>query len=404
MKEFIRLYLDAYKGLSTPAWMLALVMLINRSGAMVIPFLGVYMVNHLHFSLQDTGTVLSCFGLGAVSGNFLGGWLTDKAGHFKVQLISLFLTVPMFLILPQLESVPALAIGVFLLSLVSETFRPANSVSVAYYSKPDNIVRSFSLNRMAMNLGFSIGPALGGFLAAISYNFLFYGNGIGALCSGILFFAYFRNLKGNAKTNETEKTEEPEKPDRSPYRDFPYLLFSLLCCVFAICFLQLLSTLPLYYRTIYNLSETEIGIILAFSGVVVFSLEMLMVHIAERNFTVRAVIIAGTLLCALAFLILNLARGIPVLYISMFVICLAEILAMPFMATVTLKRSSVKKRGAYMALNALSFSVGHIFSPFIGTRVAAAYGFEALWWGTTVVLILAAFGFFFVMRMMKLSV
>jgi predicted MFS family arabinose efflux permease len=105
MKEFIRLYLDAYKGLSTPAWMLALVMLINRSGAMVIPFLGVYMINHLNFSLEDTGTVLSCFGIGAVAGSFLGGWLTDKIGHFKVQLVSLILTVPMFFLLPELNTV-----------------------------------------------------------------------------------------------------------------------------------------------------------------------------------------------------------------------------------------------------------------------------------------------------------
>jgi predicted MFS family arabinose efflux permease len=359
------------------------------------------MVNHLHFSLKDTGTVLACFGLGAVSGNFLGGWLTDKAGHFKVQLISLFLTVPVFIVLPQLETVGALAAGVFILSLVSEAFRPANSVSVAYYSNSDNVVRSFSLNRMALNLGFSIGPALGGFLAAISYSFLFYGNAIAACCSGLLFFLYFRNLKGNKKVKETDSDQGNQVAGRSPYRDLPYLLFSLLCAVFAICFLQLLNTLPLYYRTIYKLSETEIGIIMAFSGMVVFLFEMLLVHIAERNFTSRVAIIAGTLLCALSFLILNLAKGVPVLYLSMFVICIAEILAIPFMSTVTLQRSSPDKRGAYMALNALSFSIGHIFSPFIGTRVAAAYGFEILWWGTTAALVIAAAGFFFVMRMMR---
>ena len=403
MRGFIRLYLDAYKGLSTPAWMLALVMLINRSGAMVIPFLGVYMVNHLHFSLKDTGTVLACFGIGAVSGNFLGGWLTDKAGHFKIQLISLFLTIPVFVLLPRLETVDTLAAGVFMLSLVSETFRPANSVSVAYYSKPDNVVRSFSLNRMALNLGFSIGPALGGFLAAISYSFLFYGNAIAASCSGLLFFLYFRNLKGNKKVKEAVDDQSEEVAERSPYRDLPYLLFSLLCAVFAICFLQLLSTLPLYYRTVYKLSEMEIGIIMAFSGLIVFLFEMLLVHIAERNFSSRTAIITGTLLCALSFLILNLAKGVPVLYFSMFVICIAEILAIPFMSTVTLQRSSAKRRGAYMALNALSFSFGHIFSPFIGTRIAAAYGFDVLWWGTTAALVIAGAGFFFVMRMMRLS-
>eukprot|EP01133_Synstelium_polycarpum_P009409 gene9409-11016_t len=403
MREFIRLYLDAYKGLSTPAWMLALVMLINRSGAMVIPFLGVYMTNHLEFSLENTGTVLSCFGIGAVAGSFLGGWLTDKVGHFKVQVCSLVLTVPMFFLLPELNTVVKLAVGVFMLSLISETFRPANSVSIAYYSKPDNIIRSFSLNRMAMNLGFSIGPALGGFLAAISYTFLFYGNAVTAFLSAILFFIYFRKLKGYEKKESHAMDENKEEAGRSPYRDVLFMAFSILCCIFTICFFQILSTLPLYYRSAYKMNEADIGLILAFSGVVVFALEMLIVHIAEKRMSSGAAIALGTILCSLAFLSLNLAHGVFILYFSMFLLCLAEILAMPFMATVTLKRSSAQTRGAYMGLNALSVSAAHVFSPFVGTRVAAAFGFETLWWGTGVLLILTALGFWQVMRKMGLN-
>lgn len=406
MKEFLRLYLDAYRGLSTPAWMLALVMLINRSGAMVIPFLGIYMINHLSFSLEDTGMVLSCFGVGAVAGSFAGGWLTDKVGHFKVQLFSLIFTVPMFFLLPELNTVVKLAVGVFILSVISETFRPANSVSIAYYSKPDNIIRSFSLNRMAMNLGFSIGPALGGFLAAISYTFLFYGNAIAAFCSAVLFFIYFRNRKGNEKTEEKAVLQESPKAvvaGKSPYKDVLFMLFSLLCSIFTICFLQLLSTLPLYYREVYQMTEANIGVILAFSGIVVFLLEMLLVHIAEKRFTSRDIMVMGTLLCGFSFLILNLAHGVWVLYMAMFVLCLAEILAMPFMATVTLQRSTIQTRGAYMGVNALCTSAAHVFSPFLGTRVAANYGFNVLWWGTAAVLLLTSIGFFFVMKRMKLN-
>lgn len=404
MKGFISLYLDAYKGLSAPAWMLALVMLINRSGAMVIPFLGVYMINHLHFSLEDTGTVLSCFGIGAVTGSFLGGWLTDKLGHFRVQLFSLILTVPIFFILPDLNTVVKLATGVFMLSVISETFRPANSVSIAYYSKPDNVIRSFSLNRMAMNLGFSIGPALGGFLAAVSYTFLFYGNAVAAFCSAVLFFLYFRNLKGNVHQEKQLKIQEDIPGKRgSPYRDKLFICFSFLSCIYAVCFFQLLSTLPLYYRNVYQMTEAGIGVILAFSGMVVFLLEMLVVHILERRASATAVIVSGIILCGLSFLILNIAHGAVILYIAMFVLCMSEILAMPFMATVTLQRSSVKTRGAYMGLNALSLSAAHIFSPFAGTRIAAAYGFETLWWGTGILMLVTAAGFFLVMNKMKLS-
>lgn len=370
---------------------------------MVLPFLGVYMVNHLNFSLEDTGAVLSCFGIGAVAGSFLGGWLTDKIGHFKVQLTSLILTVPMFFLLPELTTVVKLGIGVFVLSIISETFRPANSVSIAYYSKPDNIIRSFSLNRMALNLGFSIGPALGGFLAAISYTFLFYGNAIAAFFSAVLFFLYFRNRKGNQKIEVREEVIEGAAENRSPYKDRLFVLFSLLSCLFAICFFQLLSTLPLYYRTIYKLTEANIGIILAFSGMVVFLLEMLLVHIAEKRMTASAIIAWGTLLCGLSFLILNLANGIWVLYVSIFILCISEILAMPFMATVTLQRSSLKTRGAYMGINSLTFSAAHVFSPFVGTRIASIYGFETLWYGTALVMLITAIGFLVVMKKMKLA-
>jgi predicted MFS family arabinose efflux permease len=258
---------------------------------------------------------------------------------------------------------------------------------------------------MALNLGFSIGPALGGFLAAVSYSFLFYGNAIAAFLSALLFFLYFRNRKGNEKKEviATEATSNDPKADRSPYKDLLFMLFSILSCIFAICFFQLLSTLPLYYRTVYRLTEANIGVILAFSGFVVFLLEMLLVHIAEKRMTARAVIVWGALLCGLSFLILNLAHGIWVLYLAMFVFCISEILAMPFMATVTLQRSSLKTRGAYMGVNALSFSAAHIFSPFVGTRVAAVYGFETLWYGTAITLLLTAIGFLIVMKKMRLS-
>ncbi|WP_097130758.1 MFS transporter [Pedobacter xixiisoli] len=401
MKTYIKSYFSVYQGLSTPAWMLALVMLVNRSGAMVVPFLGVYMVKHLGFTLENAGILLSCFGIGSVVGSSLGGWLTDKFGHFKVQLFSLMGVIPMFLLLPKLTTMPSLAAGILALSMISDILRPANSVSLAYYSKPENVVRSFTLNRMALNLGFSIGPALGGFLAAISYDLLFYGNAVAATSAAIIFFVYFRNKEGNKK--EKTDIEELEVPYQSAYKDVPFLVFTLLSILFAICFFQLLSTLPLYYREVYQLSEKNIGVILAYSGVVVFSLEMLIVHIAERRTTAANAIIIGVFFCGLAFASLVITHGIWLLYVSMFILCVSEMLAMPFMATVTLQRSNVKNRGAYMGLNSLSLSAGLIFAPYLGTKIAANYGFNILWIGTGLLMFITAVGFYILMKKMVLK-
>lgn len=401
MMSYIQNYFDVYRGLSRPAWMLSLVMLVNRCGAMVVPFLGVYMVNRLGFSLKETGILLSIFGLGSVLGSSIGGWLTDKFGAFWVQLFSLSAIVPLFLVLPQLTTFTSLGMGIFILSSVGEIFRPANSVSLAYYSNPENVVKSFTLNRMALNLGFSIGPALGGFFAAISYDLLFYGNAFTAALAAIIFYVYFKGKKGYENVKTVEGDAEGE--NLSPYRDKPFMVFTLLSILFAICFFQLLSTLPLYYREVYHLSEKGIGVILAYSGVVVFTLEMLIVHYAEKKTSAANAIIIGVFLCGLAFASLLVTKGIWLLYVSMFILCISEILAMPFMATVTLKRANAKYKGAYMGLNSLALSAGLVFAPYLGTRIAANFGFDILWAGTGLLMFLTAIGFYFLMQKMKLS-
>lgn len=406
MKNFIRLYLEAYQGLSRPAWMLALVILINRSGAMVLPFLGVYMTGPLQFSVKEAGIVLSCFGLGAVAGSFLGGWLTDRAGHFRIQTGSLLMAVPVFLILPNLKTVETLAAGIFFLSTITETFRPANSVAVAYYARPENVTRAFSLNRMAINLGFSVGPALGGLLAAISYSWLFYGNGTAALLAGLVCYLYFRNRKGFSAADSRTRSAPAASPTssaarvKSPYRDGIFLLFTLLSCLYGICFFQLLNTLPLFYREVHRLAETQIGLILAFNGAVVFLLEMFLVHLAERKMSTVRVIVLGSLLCGAAYLLLNAGGGLWMLFASMFVLSVSEILAMPFMATLTVQRSATQNRGAYMGLNALAFSAAHVLSPYLGTRVVADFGFTTLWWVTGLLSVITALAFYLVTKRM----
>lgn len=407
MKKYVQLYLDSYRGLSQPAWMLSLVMLINRVGAMVIPFLGLYMTEHLHFSLKETGIVLSFFGLGAITGSYVGGRLTDKLGHFRVQLFSLFLTVPLFFLLTLLKTPLLLSAGIFVLSFIAETFRPANSVSIAYYAKPQNLTRALSLNRMAMNLGFSIGPAVGGLLAAFSYNWLFYGNGISAALAGFVFYIYFRKRDGNQQVLKEKHYVETKAlsahDTRSPYKDKPFLVFCFLCMLYGICFFQLLSTLPLFYKQAYGLEDSSVGIILAFNGLVVFLLEMFLVHIAERRLTTFQTIMIGTILLGISFLFLIQSSGIWILFLAMFIFSISEILALPFTATVSLQRAGKATQGAYMGLNGLAFSAAHILSPSIGTQIASNYGFDTLWISTAILTLFTTIGFYLIRNKLKPS-
>lgn len=395
-------YINTFKGLSREAWMLSMVMLINRSGSMVLPFLGVYMTDHLKFSLENAGIVLSFYGIGSVLGSWLGGFLTDKFGEYYIQSWSLFLSAPIFLIIPFFPSVEMMAFLIFLQSTISDTFRPANSVAITKYARPENLTKAFSLNRMAINLGFSIGPALGGILSGISYNFLFIVNAIGALTAGIIYVIFFR--KRNKIFREKKKSEPikiiEKSSTKSPYRDQLFLLYSLLCTVFAICFFQFFNTIPLFYKDVAKLHQSTIGFILGYSGFIIVLLEMPLVSIAERTLKTSQILFLGILLCGIAYLLLVFGSSIPILILSMTILSIGEIWALPFMSTVTALRAERGNKGAYMGLNGIAFSFSFIITPFLGTYIVGIFGFGSLWIGSFGVLVLSAVLIYVVVKKM----
>lgn len=401
MRKFWNNYIESYKGLSTPTWILALVMFINQSGSMVLPFLGVYMTTVLHFSYQNIGIVLSTYGVGSILGSFVGGWLTDKLGSFKVQSVSLFASIPFYFVLPYFNTFESLCVAILALSFIKEIFRPANSASVAYYAKPENLIRAFSLNRMALNLGYSIGPAIGGFLAAVSYNFLFYVNASMSFIAGVLFIIYFKNKKGNTPV-KTEKVENLETYKfKNAYTDYKFVLFSICVALYATVFFQILNTLPIFYKTIAKMNEQSVGVLMGFNGVVVFLLEMALVHYAEKRFSLTKNMVFGTLMCGLAFVVLIPSHAIWILYLSIFVISISEILIMPFASTVAVNRSSKSNRGSYMGLNGMSFSIAFVTSPLLGTTIIEHFGFDELWICNCILIAIASIGFYFLIKKME---
>ncbi|WP_333852332.1 MFS transporter [Epilithonimonas sp.] len=395
-------YINTFKGLSREAWMLSIVMLINRSGSMVLPFLGVYMTDYLKFSLENTGIVLSFYGIGSVLGSWLGGFLTDKFGEYYIQSWSLFLSAPIFIIMPFFSSVEMMALLIFLQSTISDTFRPANSVAITKYARPENLTKAFSLNRMAVNLGFSIGPALGGILSGISYNFLFIVNAIGAVTAGIIYVIFFRRRN---KIFREKKKLEPTKPiektvTKSPYKDYPFLLYSFLCAVFAVCFFQFFNTIPLFYKDVAKLDQSTIGFILGYSGFIIVLLEMPLVSLAERVLKIPQILSIGIIMSGVSYLLLLFGSNIPLLLLSMSILSIAEIWVLPFMSTITALRAERGNKGAYMGLNGISFSFSFIFTPFLGTYVVSHFGFDSLWIGSFAILSVTAFLIFWITKKM----
>jgi len=387
----INLYRNAYTGLSRETWWLSLTMLINRSGTMVIPFLTIYLTSpEMGYNIGEAGIVMGLFGLGAVIGAYISGKLTDRLGFYPIQIITLAGGGVLFILLGQMKTYPLICLFTFLLSFVNEAFRPANSTAIAFYSKEANRTRSYALNRLAVNLGWAVGNAIGGFIASFNYELLFWFDGITNILAAVCMW-YFLSP---AKNKNIEKKTIEKQPLVSAYKDKLYVWFVLLVTLFATCFFQLFTNLPAYYRNELKFSEQFIGLIGAINGLMIAFIEMIIIFKIEGKRSSTYFIIRGVILCGLAYLI-------PAIYtishwgaICMIVlVTCGEILSMPFMNSFWISRSSANNRGQYAALYTVAWALAQTIGPVAGAFVAQYSGYTVLWWWVGGLLLISSVGF-----------
>ena len=399
MKKIINYYIGTFAGLSREVWWLALVTFINRSGTMVIPFLSLYLTEDLEFTLENVGWIMSAFGLGSVIGSWIGGKLTDRLGFYKVMVVSLLLTGFLFIGLQFLKTFETLCLGIFITMLIADAFRPAIFVAMSAYSKPENKARSVTLIRLAINLGFSAGPAIGGLIIInLGYSGLFWVDGITCILATILLIKVL-----NPKVSKTLDNHEVENP-KSVYSDGPFWLFFAAMILFGVAFLQYFSTMPLYYRDAHLLSELEIGLIMGMNGLIIFLLEMPLIKWLENSsYSKGGLVLFGALLTGISFIVLNLTTWSGILIIGMLFMTIGEMIAFPFANAFALDRARNGKQGEYMAYFTITFSFGHIFGHNSGMQLVSRLGFDATWYIMTGLMLLCVGLFAFLRQQVNLE-
>ncbi len=387
----VRTYRNAYAGLSKETWLLSLIMLINRSGTMVVPFMTLYLTSpRMGFTIGQAGFVYGLFGAGAFSGAWLGGKLTDKIGFYPVQLITLTGGGILFITLGQMKTLPLICLFTFFLSFVNEAFRPANSTAIAFYSKEENRTRSYALNRLAINMGWAVGSGLGGFLAHINYTLLFWVDGLTNIIAAVLMWILLKPV--DYKPLQNLAADMPRV--RPAYRDRTYLYFVIVTVLFAACFFQLFTNLPVYFKKQLHLSEPIIGFIMASNGILIALLEMVLIYKLEGRRKNMAYITVGVFIVGLSFLMLNIPGMGPGLALAMVcMVTVGEILSMPFMNSYWIVRTQSSNRGQYAALYTMAWSAAQTLGPMGGAQLAQYAGFTVLWWVVGGLSIIAAFLF-----------
>jgi predicted MFS family arabinose efflux permease len=279
-----------------------------------------------------------------------------------------------YLVLGAVDSLAAIACLAFVTAVLGDAFRPANIAAFTSLCAGETQARGFALMRLALNLGFSFGPAVGGILAAHSYRALFWIDGLTSLLAAAVLWAVVDDP-------DAHRVSAPKpKQAVSPWKDVPFLRFLGFLFLVGIVFFQLFGAWPLYLRQVRGFSERGIGFLLSLNAVLIVLFELPLIHRLERR-NPLSVMTIGVAFMSAGFALLPAAGGYGFVLFTVLLWTIGEMLIFPLSATWIAGRACAANSGTTMGLFTLAFSLALCISPSAGALTYNRFGPSALWIG-----------------------
>lgn len=366
------------KGLPAEVWVLSGVTLVNRMGTMALPFLVLYLTRHVGLAVSTAGLAVSVFGVGALVSSFVAGRLCDRVGAVRVIEVSLLVSGALLLLFPLANSFGAVLALTLLWSLASEAVRPASLTALTGGLDPEKRKAAIALNRLAINLGMSVGPALGGVLAIFSFPLLFVVDGATSIAAGVVLAVTARRLRFGGRPEAAPEGSGGPAVSTGALRDPRMALFLLASLLLGIVFFQHEAAMPVFLVRDLGLPETFYGAMFALNTLVIVALEVPL-NLAMARWPHRPTLVLGSLLCAAGFGGMALVAGAWGVAATVIVWTFGEMVLFPGMAAYVADVAPPARRGEYMGVYAMTFGLAFTVGPWAGTQLLDRFGPFTLW-------------------------
>lgn len=367
-------------------WMLVIGMALNITGSSFLwPLNTIYMKEELDKSLTIAGIVLMINSFGMVVGNLLGGSLFDKLGGYRTILTGTAVCLVSTTMLNFFHGWPWYAVWLVMLGFGGGMIVPA-IYAMAGAVWPNGGRQTFNAIYLAQNIGVALGAALGGFVAELSFNYIFIANLLMYVLFAIVAVTQF-NLEHSVKMHKPDNLELENKDQK---RRFKALI--LLCIMFSICwiaYIQWESTIASFTQDI-DISMSQYSILWTVNGIMILVAQPLIspvIRILKGN--IKKQMIVGIIIFMVSFLVTSFAEQFSVFLIGMIILTFGEMFVWPAVPTIANFLAPDGKQGQYQGFVNSASTVGKAFGPLIGGILVDAFNMSTMFIGMIVLLSIA---------------
>ena len=377
-----------------PVRLLLVGTLVNKLGTFIIPYLTLVLLRDFHMREGEAARLLFAYGFGSVVSILAGGIITDRFGRRRTLLVSLFGSGALATAMGFVSSAEVFVPLLVAFGFIADLYRPAASAMIGDLLPSSERASGFAGLRMAVNLGWASGTAIGGLLADWDWRLLFLGDGLTTLAYGVLVYFAIPETRPQGVVSSPapdpalalDSPPDPAVPSRptrgrgptNPLRDGVFMATTFTGLLFTLIFCSHLSILPLTVTQSAGYPAVIFGLLAAVNGVLVAFFE---ISITARLKPFRRLRLAalGFFLAAVGFGMIGLVMHWAWFLLTVLVFTAGEILASPQQMSFIADWAPPEARGRYLSLYQATWSVAFAINPAITLPLHAALGERAFW-------------------------
>lgn len=385
---------DVYHEYPRPFWTLVMITFIDRvGGAMLYPFFALYLTRKFGVGMTEVGVLFAVFSLSGFISSTFGGALTDRLGRKGIVIFGLiassFSAVAMGLV-NYFEAFFVLALTV---GILSDVAGPAHNAMVADLLPEEKRAQGYGIIRVAFNLSVTIGPAIGGLLAARSYLALFIADAVISLITAVLVWRFLPETKPQAQPGAARESMAGTFGGYfRVLRDLPFLLFMGACILMTLVYMNMNTTLGVYLRDAHGVVESGYGYILSLNAAMVVLFQFGITRRIEKR-PPLLMMAAGTALYAIGFAMYGFVSVYILFMLAMVIITIGEMIVAPVGQALVAKFAPEEMRGRYMAVFGYSWGISFAIGPYLAGQVLDNFDPRFLWYASGIIGALAVIGF-----------
>ena len=359
-------------------------------GALLFPFFTLYVTAKFDVGMTTVGIIFGLFSISAIIGSTIGGALSDRFGRKRMIIFGLASSALITLLMGFAHDIRLFFVAAVLAGLFANMGDPARQAMVADLLKPEQRADGYGLLRVVMNLAVTLGPAIGGFMAARSYLTLFITDAVASTITAFIVFIFIReSMPALDEGEEHERLLKTFSNYLVALKDKVFMVFIAASILEIIVYMQMNTTLSVYLRDVHQAPLQNYGYLISMNALLVVIFQFFITR-KTKKFRPLHVIAAGAFLYAIGFGMYGVVSSYLFFILAMLIITLGEMLIVPISQSVVSLLAPEAMRGRYMAVYGFSWAIPAAVGPLLAGVIMDYWNPDWVWYAAFFIAMLAA--------------